>query len=118
VYGEGESANSLFQLLKAAMAAGDREFPMSSGEQLRDYSLVNEVARRLAGFVMNPSDPGPIKIRSGQTISARCVVEIWIEENGVSSRVMESCRIPTTNWWHLGLWLIRPRVLRFARDHG
>jgi hypothetical protein len=41
-----------------------------------------KVARRLADFAMNPSDPRPINICSGQTISVRRVVEIWIEENG------------------------------------
>jgi dTDP-6-deoxy-L-talose 4-dehydrogenase (NAD+) len=82
MYGDDQPATSLFPLLKAAVAAGQKQFPMSGGEQLRDYLPVREVARRLADLAVNPGDPGPINVCSGQPVSVRCLVETWIEQNG------------------------------------
>jgi nucleoside-diphosphate-sugar epimerase len=82
MYGDGQSATALFPMLKAAVAAGHQQFPMSGGEQLRDYLPVGEVARRLVDLAINPGDPGPINVCSGQPISVRGLVESWIEQNG------------------------------------
>jgi nucleoside-diphosphate-sugar epimerase len=82
MYGDGQPATSLFAALKAAVAAGQKQFPMSGGEQLRDYLPVSEVARRLADLAMNPGDPGPINVCSGQPVSVRRLVESWIDRNG------------------------------------
>lgn len=81
MYGDDQPATSLFPLLKAAAAAGRTQFPMSGGEQLRDYLPVGEVARRLADLAVNPGDPGAINLCSGQPISVRRLVEGWIAEN-------------------------------------
>lgn len=82
MYGDGQPATSLLPALKAAVAAGRSEFPMSGGEQLRDYLPVNEVARRLADLTLNPDAPGLLNLCSGQPISVRRLVEGWIERNG------------------------------------
>jgi nucleoside-diphosphate-sugar epimerase len=82
MYGNDQPGTSLLPLLKAAVAAGHKEFPMSGGEQLRDYLPVIEVARRLVDLAVNPGDPGPINLCSGRPISVRRLVEGWIEQNG------------------------------------
>jgi nucleoside-diphosphate-sugar epimerase len=82
MYGEDQPATSLFAKLKAAVAAGQKQFPMSGGEQLRDYLPVNEVARRLVNLAMNPGNPGPVNVCSGRPISIRRLVEKWITDNG------------------------------------
>ncbi|HEV7877813.1 NAD(P)-dependent oxidoreductase [Bradyrhizobium sp.] len=82
MYGDDQPATSLFAALKAAVAAGHSEFPMSGGEQLRDYLPVSEVARRLVDLAINPGDPGPINLCSGQPVSVRRLVEGWIGQNG------------------------------------
>lgn len=82
MYGDGQPASSLFPMLKAAVAAGQREFPMSGGEQLRDYLPVEEVVRRLVGLAIKPGNPGPVNVCSGQPVSVRHLVETWIEQNG------------------------------------
>jgi dTDP-6-deoxy-L-talose 4-dehydrogenase (NAD+) len=82
IYGDDQAGTSLLPLLKAAVAAGHTEFPMSGGEQLRDYLPVSEVARRLVDLAVNPGDPGPINVCSGQPISVRRLVESWIDQNG------------------------------------
>jgi nucleoside-diphosphate-sugar epimerase len=45
VYGEGEQANRLWPSLRDAALAG-RDFPMSMGEQVRDFIDVQDVARQ------------------------------------------------------------------------
>src|SRR5215210_1571088 len=82
MYGDDQSATSLFPMLKAAVAAGRKDFPMSGGEQLRDYLPVSEVARRLADLAVSPQDAGPVNICSGEPVSVRHLVEAWIEQNG------------------------------------
>ncbi len=82
MYGDGQPDSSLLPLLRSAVERGDREFPMSGGEQLRDYLPVQEVARQLVTYAMDPSGHGPVNICSGKPISVRRLVEQWIEENG------------------------------------
>jgi nucleoside-diphosphate-sugar epimerase len=82
IYGDGQSSTSLFAMLTAAVAAGRKEFPMSGGEQLRDYLPVTEVAQRLVDLAMNPTDRGPVNLCSGRPVSVRRLVESWIRQNG------------------------------------
>jgi nucleoside-diphosphate-sugar epimerase len=81
MYGEGQPATSLFPMLKAAVADGRKQFPMSGGEQLRDYLPVSEVAHRLVDLAINPGDRGLVNICSGRPISVRRLVEDWIAQN-------------------------------------
>jgi dTDP-6-deoxy-L-talose 4-dehydrogenase (NAD+) len=82
MFGDGQPATSLVPALEAAVAAGHKQFPMSGGEQLRDYLPVSEVARRLVEFTVNPGNPGPVNICSGQPVSVRRLVENLISQNG------------------------------------
>ena len=82
MYGEGQPETSLLPLLRRAVAAGETEFALSGGEQLRDYLPVEVVARGLVNHALNIGDPGPINLCSGVPISVRRLVESWIVENG------------------------------------
>jgi dTDP-6-deoxy-L-talose 4-dehydrogenase (NAD+) len=82
MYGDGQPATSLIPMLEAAVAAGHNRFAMSGGEQLRDYLPVSEVARRLVDLAVNPGNPGPVNVCSGQPVSVRCLVETLIAQNG------------------------------------
>lgn len=102
MHGEGQSANSLLPLLRAAVARGDSEFPMSGGEQLRDYLPVAEVAQSLVGLALRTVEDagadsagaghGIVNVCSGAPVSVRRLVEGWIAEND---------------------WKIRPRLGHF-----
>jgi dTDP-6-deoxy-L-talose 4-dehydrogenase (NAD+) len=82
MYGDGQPASSLLPLLQSAVEKGDSEFPMSGGEQLRDYLPVQEVARQLVTYALDSMGHGPVNICSGTPISVRRLVEQWIDENG------------------------------------
>ena len=103
MYGEGQPAASLFMALKSAVAAGHREFPMSGGEQLRDYLPVTEVAHRLVELTLNPGDRGPINVCSGQPISVRRLVEGWIDRNGWHI-VPKYGALPYTDYEPMAFW--------------
>ncbi len=81
MYGEGQSKNSLFPLLKDAVLRGDQVFNMSGGEQLRDYLPVVEVARQIVQLAIAQRDIGAVNICSGKPISVRRLVEQWVAEN-------------------------------------
>ncbi|PIV87541.1 MAG: epimerase [Hydrogenophilales bacterium CG17_big_fil_post_rev_8_21_14_2_50_63_12] len=84
LYGEGQAENSLYPQLRKAVQRGDKTFPMSGGEQLRDYLPVSEVARALVALTLRQEDIGTINLCSGQPVSVRNLIEGWIRENGWS----------------------------------
>ena len=81
MYGDGQPASSLFPLLRDAVDRGGSEFPMSGGEQLRDYLPVQEVAKQLVTYALDPKGHGLVNICSGTPISVRRLVEQWIVDN-------------------------------------
>ncbi len=81
MYGEGQPETSLLPRLRRAVAEGRREFPMSGGEQLRDYLSVSDVARQLVTHALARRDRGAVNVCSGVPISVRRLAEGWITEN-------------------------------------
>ena len=82
MHGEGQAAGSLLPLLQQAVARGDTRFPMSGGEQLRDYLPVADVARHLVSLAESDTGFGVVNVSSGRPTSVRSLVEGWIAGNG------------------------------------
>ncbi len=79
VYGPGEAAVRLWPSLKRAAEAG-LDFPMSPGEQIRDFIHVAEVARQFVGELACHVEPGQPKIRhvgTGSPTTLRAFAEYW-----------------------------------------
>jgi nucleoside-diphosphate-sugar epimerase len=57
VYGDGQFEQNFWPSLKAAASQGN-DFPMTSGEQIRDFIAVEEVASRLLGACTEPYRDG------------------------------------------------------------
>lgn len=81
MWGSGQSPNSLFPLLQAAVERGDERFPMSRGDQVRDYLPVEEVARIIVKLALLQRDLGPVNVCSGRPVAIREVVEGWLPEH-------------------------------------
>jgi dTDP-6-deoxy-L-talose 4-dehydrogenase (NAD+) len=81
MYGDAPGRRTLWMMLSEAVARGEQQFPMSPGEQLRDYLPVVEVAARLARLAAVADTPGIVNISSGKPVSIRTLVETWIAEN-------------------------------------
>jgi len=82
LYGEGQNAGSLLAQLERALENGDEEFPMSGGEQLRDYLPVQRVATSLVRLVEHPECDGVVNICSGTPVSIRTMVEEFTKGKG------------------------------------
>lgn len=82
LHGEGQAETSLLPQLRRAVAARDKIFNMSGGEQLRDYLAVEEAADFLVALAVARCDAGPVNVCSGRPVSVRRLVEGWIRDNG------------------------------------
>ncbi|MDV0443852.1 NAD(P)-dependent oxidoreductase [Methanorbis rubei] len=82
LYGKGQSPKSLLPQLDAAIERGDTEFPMSGGEQLRDYLLVEKVAEYVCRIALQDAMSGVVNCCSGKMISVRQLVEERVSELG------------------------------------
>jgi len=78
--GSGQGSGALIPLLDAAISRGDEKFPMSAGEQLRDYLEVGDAADILVRLSLSGCDNGAVNLCSGFPISVRRLVETRIEE--------------------------------------
>lgn len=79
-YGEGQNEKSLIPQLDSAILRGDKEFPMSGGEQLRDYLPIEKIAEYIGKISMQKNILGVVNCCSGNTISVRRLVEERILE--------------------------------------
>jgi dTDP-6-deoxy-L-talose 4-dehydrogenase (NAD+) len=82
LHGEGQAANSLWPALRSAALRGDATFPMSGGEQLRDYLPVQQAAAHLVGLALRAREDGIVNVCAGRPVSVRALVEGWIREHG------------------------------------
>jgi nucleoside-diphosphate-sugar epimerase len=81
MYGEGQSAKSIYSLLSAAVSRGDSHFDMSGGEQIRDYLHVNDVASSVVQLSVLKQNLGVVNVCSGTPRSMRRLVESWLTKN-------------------------------------
>lgn len=75
MYGPGQNPRSLFAQLQTAIAAGDREFPMSGGEQVRDYLPVGAMAETLCRIALQDKVTGVVNCCSGEPVVLKDLVE-------------------------------------------
>jgi nucleoside-diphosphate-sugar epimerase len=80
VYGEGEAASRLWPSLKKAALAG-KDFPMTAGEQIRDFIAVEDVANYFVNACMNDDlicgHPELYNVGSGKPQSILEFSEYW-----------------------------------------
>ena len=80
VYGEGEQESRLWPSMRRAALEG-RDFPMSLGEQVRDFVDVMEVAKVLvSGLDFTDTKPGTARIHNlgtGKAQTLREFSEYW-----------------------------------------
>ncbi|MDH4393013.1 MAG: NAD(P)-dependent oxidoreductase [Aquabacterium sp.] len=86
LHGEGQSPGALWPLLRSAAARGDTCFPMSGGEQLRDYLGASDAAHLLVALARSAADcaggHGVVNVCAGRPVSVRALVEGWIQRHG------------------------------------
>ena len=75
MYGEGQNKNSLLAQLERAIEERQPVFNMSTGDQLRDYLPIQEVAEKFVLALQNPKLGGVINCCSGRPISVLDLVK-------------------------------------------
>ena len=86
LHGEGQAVTALWSQLRRAAESGAATFPMSGGEQLRDYLLVEDGAAALVALALQRRGHGVVNVCSGEPVSVRALVERWIAAHGWSIR--------------------------------
>jgi nucleoside-diphosphate-sugar epimerase len=102
-FGPGQSPKSIYSLLQSAVENGDASFPMSKGEQLRDFLPVEKIARIIVALALQRANHGIVNICSGEPVSIRGLVEQWIEENGWQI-ALELGKFPYPSYEPLAFW--------------
>lgn len=78
-YGEGQHGENFWPSLRRAALAGD-DFPMTAGEQVRDFLPVEEVAAAFIRLLDSPPPTGHPRlcnIGSGRPVTLRAFAERW-----------------------------------------
>ena len=79
LYGEGQSESSLYSSLRSAIKRGETAFPMSGGDQLRDFLPVEMAAKMMIGAVLQKNLQGTLNVCSGNPVSVKSIAQQWIE---------------------------------------
>jgi len=83
VYGPGQPTTTLWGQLNAAIERGDLEFPMSPGQQSRDYLHVDEMGRLIAEIAIRaPVAESVLNVCSGASSRVIDLVDDWIARSG------------------------------------
>lgn len=108
-FGNGQNPNSLLPSLQRAIDQGDAEFAMSSGRQIRDFVLVDQVAKFLLQLSTHPQAQGIYNCGSGHPVSLRELAEERITVS-LSSTVLKLGVYPDRQDEPLAFWADTSKV--------
>lgn len=114
LFGHGQSANSIYSQLRAAIGRNDASFAMSGGEQVRDYLPAAEAARLLVDVAIHAGDMGAVNLCSGIPVKLVDQVARWIAESGSSIR-MDLGRLPYPEFEPMAFWGSRRKLDQVLR---
>ncbi|MBS0193785.1 MAG: NAD(P)-dependent oxidoreductase [Proteobacteria bacterium] len=109
LFGPGQSPNSLYSQLHAAIVRGDRHFDMSGGDQVRDYLPVGEAARLLVEIAFHAGNTGSVNLCSGVPVRIRDLVASWIDAAGAGLQ-MNLGRFPYPTYEPMSFWGSRRKL--------
>lgn len=116
LYGDGQSANSLYGKFHAALIRNDTTFDMSGGEQLRDFLPAHEAARIIVEIALRKDISGIFNVCSGKPISVRNIVQSWIDASNAKI-IMNLGKIPYSPDEPMAFWGSRARFdALFGKD--
>jgi nucleoside-diphosphate-sugar epimerase len=88
-YGDGQHESNFWPALRKAAISG-QDFPMTAGEQMRDFVSAEEVASQFLGALKYSQTPGETRIAnvgSGKAQTLRQFAEFWWSEFGATGRL-------------------------------
>ena len=81
LFGDGQKENSLWAQLNMKVKNNEKFFPMTSGEQIRDFLDIKIASQYISDLSLSKKEFGIINICSNQPISIKNLVEKWIKKN-------------------------------------
>ena len=108
IYGKDQSKKSLVSALNEAVQRGDDAFPMSEGQQLRDFLDVHEAVKQILSCYLNGVS-GSFNICSGRPMSVRTFVEEQVRQLGSEIR-LELGAFPYPDYEPFSFWGVRDVV--------
>lgn len=85
LFGPGQSPNSLYSMLRAAITARGTSFAMSPGDQERDFLPIESAAEIICSLAMLPVHSGVVNVCSGLPMRIVDVVQLWLQR--LNSRI-------------------------------
>jgi nucleoside-diphosphate-sugar epimerase len=119
-YGEGQHTKALYSQFTAAVAREDISFPMSGGQQQRDYLPVSTVAAYLVDALLTEGDHGVVNICSGTPITVEALVQQWVRASG-HAITLELGRHPYPDYEPMAFWGDNAKLMRMIHQgaqHG
>jgi nucleoside-diphosphate-sugar epimerase len=109
LFGPGQSASSLFAQLNAAIDRGDSHFPMSAGDQMRDFMPVGQAAAEISRLAALAVDAGTVNLCSGQPTRVIDMARRWVAERGAAI-ALDTGRFPYPTYEPFSFWGSRSRL--------
>lgn len=109
LYGEGQSEKSIFSQLNRAADTGESTFPMSGGEQLRDFMPIEGFRDEFARLSIAHGGHGIVNVCTGSPVSVRTLVEQWIEKNGWDIKP-DRGKYPYPDYEPMAFWGVRKKL--------
>ncbi|MDI1254303.1 NAD-dependent epimerase/dehydratase family protein [Thermomonas sp.] len=82
LYGPGQAPTSLYSQLRTAVEAGATEFPMSPGDQQRDFLPIDAAAAYLCALALEAPDAGVVNVCGGTAKPVVSWARAWLSEWG------------------------------------
>lgn len=104
LYGPGQAPTSLYSQLRAASATGATGFPMSPGDQLRDFLPVETAASRLCALALSSTGAGIVNICSGVPRSVHSLARELLESFGPTKPQLQLGAYPYPDYEPRAFW--------------
>lgn len=115
LHGEGQNPNSLLASLDRAIDAGNAQFNMSAGDQLRDYLEIRQAALMLASLIVRCDVGGVFNCCSGVPVSVRTLVEQRVSQRQ-SSIALNLGYYGYSAHEPMAFWGVAQRILQLAGE--
>lgn len=109
LYGAGQAPSSLYSQLNAAIDRGDEIFPMSPGDQSRDFLPVGEAAGLIVALAARLKDAGVVNLCSGEPATVLSMARRWRQERHADI-ALETGRFPYPTYEPFAFWGSRAKL--------
>lgn len=109
LYGDGQAPTSIWSQLVDYVRRGETVFPMSGGQQIRDFMPVSEVAGTLVRLALRNDAKGIFNVSSGASRTLEQTVRGWLTERGWSI-TLDLGRFPYPDYEPFAFWGSKRRL--------